>query len=190
MCEAFSGQLDSVQGDNVLMERIAAGERDALAILVRRHQSRVRALAFRFLGRWDAADDVCQDTFLRVFHSAASYRPDAKFTTWLYRVVANQCWDHRRRAARDPVQYADPLRAADPSDGASMMERHETQDVVRRAVADLPDRQRLALVLHRFEGLSHAEIAEATGWSVGAVESCIVRAYASLRKRLSDLKDE
>lgn len=172
------------------MRRIAQGERDALAELVRRHQQRVIALAFRFLGRWDAAEDVCQDTFLRVFRGAEAYRPDARFTTWLYRIVANQCWDHRRKAAREPVQDAPMPAPTAGADAYVAMQRQEKQEAVRRAVANLPDRQRLALVMHRYEGMTHAEIAGATGWSVGAVESCIVRAYARLRENLADLNED
>ncbi|MCB9851635.1 MAG: sigma-70 family RNA polymerase sigma factor [Phycisphaerales bacterium] len=183
-------RISTAQTDHELMQRVARGERDALAVLVQRHQSRVLSLAYRFLGHWDAAEDVCQDTFLRVFHNAAAYRPDAQFTTWLYRIVANQCWDHRRKAAREPVPQSNPIDPVDPAGNAAMLERKERQDAIRLAVARLPDRQRLALVLHRFEGMSHAQIAEATGWSAGAVESCIVRAYATLRERLADLRND
>lgn len=190
MSDAKSDQNGVNPDDHALMERVASGERDALAMLVRRHQERVIALAFRFLGRWDAAEDVCQDTFIRVFRSAGAYRPDAQFTTWLYRIVANQCWDRRRKAAREPVVDVPEHVVTDHADGAAVIEQQERQLAVRRAVAALPDRQRLALVLHRYEGFSHADIAKATGWSVGAVESCIVRAYARLRETLSELQDE
>lgn len=190
MFEAGKEPENTALTDHELMQRVAHGERAALGVLVQRHQSRVLALAFRFLGRWDAAEDVCQDTFLRVFHKAAAYRPDAQFTTWLYRIVANQCWDHRRKSAREPMQQSNPIHAVDPAGSAASLERKERQDAIRLAVAGLPDRQRLALVLHRFEGMSHAAIAEATGWSAGAVESCIVRAYATLRERLADLRDD
>ncbi|HPF41674.1 MAG TPA: sigma-70 family RNA polymerase sigma factor [Phycisphaerae bacterium] len=190
MFDANQAKEETQTSDHALLRRIASGDREALAALVRRHQERVLTLAFRFLGRWDAAEDVCQDVFLRIFQKAGAYRPDAQFTTWLYRIVANRCWDHRRKSSREPLAQADPDAAVSRSDGASRVDREERQEAIRRAVAALPDRQRLALVMHRFEGLSHAAIAEATGWSVGAVESCIVRAYASLRERLAELQYE
>jgi RNA polymerase sigma-70 factor (ECF subfamily) len=121
-----------------------------------------------------------------VYRAAANYRPQAAFTTWLYRLVVNLCWDQRRRRARE--QRLRVVRPAGQAFGEhTEIEESERAAQVRRAVAALPDRQRLAVILHRFDGLSHKEIAEATGWSVGAVESCLVRAYATLRKSLADL---
>ena len=175
--------------DHEFMEQVARREREALAILVRRHQKKVIALAFRFLGRWDAAEDVCQEAFLRVFERARSYRPTAQFTTWLYRIVANLCWDFRRRAAREPVSL--PSGASPEQTAATLpMEQRERQDKIREGVAQLPDRQRLALILHRFQGMGHAEIASVTGWSASAVESCLVRAYGKLRELLVDLRQD
>lgn len=172
-------------GDHELLRRTAAGDRDALSALVRRHQARVLALAHRFLGDAGAAEDVGQEAFLRVLQKAGSFSPKAQFTTWLYRIVANLCWDARRQAARERRL----IRAAaqTPPEFDETPVRRDTQEAVRRAVGELPDRQRLVLILHRFDGLGHREIADITGWSVGAVESCLVRAYATLRERLAHL---
>ena len=177
-------------GDHALMEHVARGERAALATLVRRHQERVLSLATRFLGRPEAAEDVCQDVFVRVFERAASYQPTAQFTTWLYRIVANLCWDYRRQARRSPLPLdtrASGIQASETSNAADQL---EVQERIRRAVAELPDRQRLALILHRFQGMGHKEIAAATGWSTSAVESCLVRAYGRLRALLADLSGD
>lgn len=91
------------------MARVGQGSRDALGVLYQRHQANVIGLAYRFLGRWDVAEDVAQDVFVRVWRAAATFRPDARFTTWLYRVAANLCWDRRRQAAHD--QRTVPLHA-------------------------------------------------------------------------------
>ncbi len=179
---------DAEPSDHELMRRIALEDRAALGLLVRRHQDRIRALAVRFLGDPHLADDVCQDAFLRILRSARSYRPEAGFTTWVYRIVANLCWDQRRKAARAPLRlHTPPERPAGDNPG-SADEQGERIEQVRAAVAALPDRQRLALLLHRYQGLSHAEIAASTGWSPAAVESCLVRAYASLRARLAGIE--
>jgi len=161
---------------------------NALGELVRRHQQNIQALAYRTLGRWDLAEDVTQEVFLRVHRSAGRYRPKAKVSTWLYRITVNLCLDAIRRSKRAPAalsQESDvpisPVR--DP------LETSERMEVIRRAVADLPDRQRTALNLHRYQGLSHQEITEATGWSQSAVESLLVRAYANLRESLSELSE-
>jgi RNA polymerase sigma-70 factor (ECF subfamily) len=176
--------------DHELMLRVSQGEREALGLLVRRHQAQVVGLAYRFLGRWDVAEDVAQDVFVRVWRAAGAYRPDAQFTTWLYRLAANLCWDRRRATARElrlRTSSPPPGMADEPSAG---MEGEDRVARVRAAIAALPDRQRLAVILHRYQGLTHQEIADATGWSASAVESCLVRAYENLRKSLADMRLE
>lgn len=172
-----------------LMAALAGGETAALGELVRRHQDKALALAFRMLGRWDLAEDVAQEAFLRVFRAAHRYRPEAKFTTWLYRIVVNLCHDQRRRAGRAPVLLTEdaPEPAAEPA--PDPLEADERAARVRRALDTLPERQRAAVVLHRYEGLSHREVAEAMDATQKAVESLLVRAYARLRRELADLAD-
>ncbi len=175
--------------DHELVRSVAAGDRAALAALVRRHQDRVLSLAYRMLGRWDAAEDAAQEAFLRVWGSAGSYKPDARFTTWLYRILSNLCLDQRRRWRRERRLVESPHDLTEPVRERGGTERRELQQRVQAAIQELPERQRLALILHRYEGLNHAEIAEITGWRAGAVESCLVRAYAGLRQRLGGLRD-
>ena len=179
--------LRSDRSDEELVADVAAGDTAALGELVRRHQDRVLSLAYRILLRWDLAEDVGQDVFLRIWSSAGGYQPNARFTTWLYRVVVNASLDARRRVKRQPVPFAES--SADPPAGDSpdRLVAEETAGSVAEAVAALPERQRIALVLHVYEGLRCREVAEATGWSVSAVESLLVRAYAALRLRLADL---
>ncbi len=170
--------------DADLMARVAAGDREAFAALIRRHQDYVQRLAYRFTGRWDAAEDLAQDAFLRVFRAARTYRPSAAFSTWLYRLVLNLCRDWRRaKAYREyvPVDSQQPV-APPPPDAA---ERAETAGAVRAAVDALPDNQREALILHRYAELSHRQIAEVMQKSESAVESYLVRAYANLRQSLA-----
>ncbi len=177
------------ESDAERMARVARGDMDALGELVRRHQDKALALAFRMLGRWDLAEDVAQDAFLRVHRAAPRYRPEAKFTTWLYRIVVNLCRDQQRRAGRAPAPLSEdaPEPAAEPT--ADPLEARERAARVRRALDRLPERQRTAVLLHRYEGLSHREVAEAMDASDKAVESLLVRAYAKLRKELADLAD-
>lgn len=179
---------DIAESDVNLMAAIGAGDMNALGELVDRHQRGILLFAYRTLGRWDLAEDVAQDVFLRVHRSAARYKPTAKVTTWLYRIAVNLCLDVLRRSKRQPVRLADDISLAAPS-GQDPIEARERIDTVRRAVADLPDRQRMAINLHRYEGMSHKDIAESTGWSQSAVESLLVRAYSNLRQSLSELKE-
>lgn len=181
-------QPSSVEADSSdaeLMRRLGVGDMSALAELVRRHQQRVRALAYRLTGRWDVADDVAQDTFVKLHRVAGRYRPTAALSTWLYRMVVNLCLDLRRRRRAVSLGNAAELLPGEPAADECLV-RRERIDAIQRAVAELPERQRAALVLHRFEGLSHMQIAEVTGWSPAAVESLLVRAYAQLRERLRE----
>ncbi len=186
-----TSQVPPDASDHDLMRLAGRGQREALGVLVRRHQERVLALAYRFLGSWDAAEDICQDAFIRVWESAARYDPVAEFTTWLYRIVANLCWDRRRRATREPGALPDDAaRLCVVVEDEAPTEQAERRERIRRAVAQLPDRQRLVLILHRYDGLPHRRIVEITGWSTGAIESCLVRAYDRLRELLADLKHD
>lgn len=174
--------------DVELMARLSTGDMGALGDLVRRHQQRVLSLAYRVLNDWHRAEDVAQETFLRVHRAAGRYKPEARFTTWLYRIVVNLCLDEQRSRGRRSIPLenaAGDWEAVSDDDAA---ERKELVQSVKAAVAELPERQRMALILHRYEGLSHGEIAEATGWTASAVESLLVRAYANLREKLGKMK--
>ncbi|MGE5609724.1 MAG: RNA polymerase sigma factor [Bacillota bacterium] len=166
------------------MRRLARGDMNALAILVKRHQDVARRVAYRFTGRWHVADDMAQEAFLRLYRGASSYKPTAAFSTWLYRIVVNLCLDYAKRPRLATLPDEPPSRSAEPAP-QDVLCRQERIDAIRREVAALPERQRIALVLHRFERLDHAQIAQTTGWSESAVESLLVRAYAQLRQRLA-----
>jgi RNA polymerase sigma-70 factor (ECF subfamily) len=190
--------LDEPPSDEMLMQRVARGERDALRVLVDRHGTRVHRLAARVLADPEAAKDAAQDVFVAVFRSAAAWRPEARFSTWLHRVTVNRCLDElesrrtRRTALADLARpdamlpadrgglAADP--AADPAD--AQLERLERLRRLESALLALPPRQRVAVVLHRFDGLGYADIAAALGCSVGSVESLLTRAKAFLADRL------
>ncbi len=171
-----------------LMARLAKGDRPALGELAVRHQHRIFELAYRCTGDWGCAEDIVQDAFLRLWHSADRYEPRARFTTWLHRIVINLCLDSRKK--RTPVLGEPPDRIDETT--KSPMEAlvaKERSDAIQRAVARLPDRQRVVLVLHRFSGFPIRRITDITGFSESAVESLLVRAYTELRKTLKNLKE-
>ena len=174
--------------DAVLMIRLAGGDMEALGDLVRRHQDRVLSLSYRVLKDWDRAEDVAQEVFLRVHGAAGKYKPKARFTTWLYRIVVNLCLDERRSQAKRESPLDLNTLEVQAKENYDVAERKEIVKLVKAAVNDLPERQRMALILHRYEGLSHGEIADVTGWTGSAVESLLVRAYASLREKLDKMK--
>jgi len=166
------------------MRALAAGDMNALATLAHRHQQAIRAIAYRMTGRWDLADDLTQETFLRLHRSASSYQPTAAFRTFVHRIVVNLALDKARgpRVAGLP----DDMVAPDAAGADTPLAHQEKLAAIRDAVAALPERQRMAVILHRFERLNHQQIAEVTGWSASAVESLLVRAYQELRQRLKE----
>jgi len=176
------------QDDAELMRALARGETAALAELVRRYQGDALALARRTLAQTDGAEDVVQEAYLRVYHSAGRYRPTAKFSTWLYRIVVNLCYDRLRSLKRRGVALDEQLAAPPAAEAPEILHAADVARRVREAISALPPRQRTALTLHRYQGLSHAEVSQATGWSVSAIESLLVRAYQTLRRQLVGLK--
>ena len=171
---------------------IAKAGNSELGELVCRHESKILTLAYRILGRWDLAEDINQEVFLRVRKAAKHYRPEAKFSTWLYRIVVNLCLDEKRKAGHAPVQIANLPEATTlqtDDNPVAKQEKEERARLVRRALDQLNKRQRLVVVLHRFQGLSHREITDITGWSESAVESLLVRAYRKLREELKELHE-
>jgi RNA polymerase sigma-70 factor (ECF subfamily) len=174
--------------DAALLRAYADGDHGAFAQLFDRHYGRVYRLVCRYTGNSADAEDLTQTVFLKVMRGAESFVPRARFTTWLYRVTANECLSHLRRGRRslelnvgEDAPEAVDSRQADPADG---LLRAEVAAEVRRAVLSLPERQRLAVVLSRYEGQSYAEIAEVLGVSAPAVKSLLNRAHVALREKL------
>ena len=170
--------------DAALLARIGRGEDAAFATLVARKLPRIHGLALRLLGSAGDADDVAQEAFLRSWRQARDWQPGrARFDTWLHRVVLNLCTDRLRRRREMPM--AEPPDQADPAPPADhRMERDETVRRVQAALAQLPARQREALMLHTYQELSNVEAAQALGVSVEALESLLSRARRSLRAML------
>ena len=179
--------MTPTDNDVELMVRLARGDQSALAVLIQRHQQRAVSLAYRVTGDWPLAEDVGQEAFLRVWRSARRYRPQALFTTWLYRIVVNLCLDASRKRRSIPADPPDGMetRVVEPP---TALERQSRAAAVQAAVAHLPERQRVALVLHKFSGLPVRAVAEATGWSEPSVESLLIRSYAALRQSLRGLE--
>jgi len=177
---------DLAAQDLLLVQRMASGDRTALAWLVRRYQKQVWSVAFRCSRQRDDADDLTQEAFVRLWQFAPRFQPTGSVLSWLFRVVTNLCLDNQRKRRRvRPLEHAGTPEAESTEDPLA---RDERQVRIRAAVQELPERQRLALMLHRFEGQSYRQIAQTTGWSESAVESLVFRAYETLRRRLHDLE--
>ena len=180
-------------GEDVrLMGLIACGDMPAFEQLIERHQTLVAGTAARMLGSNSDVEDIAQQVFIRVWKSAARYRPRAKFTTWLLKITRNLVFNELRRTKRraqrplqpDPegeeIALPDEVTAAPD---ASLLE-NELQRAIEEAIAQLPETQRMALILRRYEELSYEDIAEVLDLSVPAVKSLLFRARTELRGRL------
>lgn len=181
---------DDPAGEARLAERAAAGDRAALRDLYLLHRDAALRVAFRYLGDEAEARDVVQDVFVTLLSDPSVFTPRARFSTWLWRVVVNRCLNRRAKAAfrggrrqADEAELLavqeDPGRAPD----AALL-RSEEEARVRAAIDALPERQRMAVLLSRFEGLSYDEIAAALDTSVSSVESLLFRARRALAEAL------
>ena len=175
--------------DEQLMARLGTGDMSCLGELAQRHHEKAASLAYRMMGTWETAEDISQEAFLRVFHAAKKYKPKAKFTTWLYRIVVNLCIDAQRKNAKSTVSLENIKTELAWSEDGNRAEKAETTVLVQKAISTLNERQRMVVILHRYDGMSHGEISEVTGWSKSAVESLLVRAYANLRVKLQNMRD-
>ncbi len=173
--------------DEGLMAHIQKGDHQAFAALVRRHSDRFYGLAWRLLGNDAEADDVVQDAFLKLWAQPDMFRRDAgvKFTTWFYRVVSNMALDKLRGRKRwtGPEVLESMTDKEKLSDQA--YEDKEMQKLMAQAINELPERQKLALTLCFYEGLSVAEAAQVIGVGDKAVESLLMRAKSGLKNDLT-----
>lgn len=166
------------------MSAVAAGDAAAFRMLCGRYALRAVGFARRFVGDGAEAEDIAQEALLRVWRAAPRWRPDAAFGTWFYRITINLCLNHRRRAPFLDLEAA--AAHADPApDALARIERQEEDRALLAAVAALPERQRVAILLTYWEGFSNAHAAEILGTSVSGVETLLVRARRSLRRTLA-----
>ena len=173
--------------DSTLMARLAAGNLQALGILYERHAGFVYRVAYRFLGNEEDARDITQSVFVTILQSARRYRPEARLTSWIYRIVVNRCFNQRSKASRRLRRFpGDRVVEQMPDDQKNQPD--QLLDLARQkarllaAISRLPRRQRMALILSRFEGQSYEQIAASLGCTKSSVESLLFRARRALEK--------
>lgn len=170
--------------DVELVELARAGDRPAFDALLRRHDDRMRGLAYRLMADRYAMDDALQEAYLKAFKGLHRFRAGSDFGTWLYRITYNACIDELRKRKRTPLSLVDPL---DPESRRPGPERIvSASETVRSALAELPVDQRVTVVLVDGEGFDHREAAEILGVAPGTVASRLHRARAALRRILGE----
>lgn len=185
--------IDENSRDIQLMERIGTGDHRAFRELVERHQHAVIGTVAKMLGNSAEAEDISQQVFLRIWRHAKRYRPDAKFTTYLFTITRNLVFNESRRKKRRNEISSDAREEEShvqvPDDVSRQPDyellQEELRNAVDRAIASLPEQQRLAVVLRRYEQMPYEEIAKVLDLSVSAVKSLLFRARTSLRENLS-----
>jgi len=194
MVEASDRRGEAAE-DTLWIKAFLGGERQAFDRLVLKYQDRVFRICLRFLGDKDEADDAAQEAFVRAYRGLAKFRGEAQFSTWLYRVTVNTCknklgslaWRLKRRILRYsvPEQEGGAAEQTDRGqDPQEKMEQDETKRILARAIAELPQDQKLVVTLRDIEGLSYEQVAAVSGDNLGTVKSKLSRARGSLRGKL------
>ena len=179
----------SKPSDESLMLEVARGDPAAFRQLVERHQEAVWRTAYRMVSDRQSAEDLAQEAFVRLFQAAGRYRPTAAFRTYLYRIVVRVCLDHRRK--KRPQLEPDLAQVTESTPTVEQQaELGEQADLVQEAVAGLPPKQRSAVVLRYYEGLSSAEIADVMDTTAKAVERLLARGRGALQERLARLLED
>jgi RNA polymerase sigma-70 factor (ECF subfamily) len=179
--------------DEELVARATAGDLDSFNQLVSRWERPIYALAYRTLGREEDAHDVVQEAFLRAYRGLRGFKGEAKFSSWLYRITLNLCRDWIRRERRAPLvqvpEGTDPIDLADqrvaPTESVEeLVARREMSAAVAKAMAELPDEQRTAIMLKEYHGLTFQEIADQLDCPLSTVKTRLYQGLSVLRRRL------
>ena len=180
--------------DAELMLRVKDGDGASFAVLLEKHRSSVIHFVYRMIQNQAVAEELAQEVFLRVYRSRSTYEPTAKFTTWLFRIAThlalNSLRDGKNRRYEERLDdQTDDLPARQVADLRPSVEQsmvfEARLDEVRRAVASLPEKQRAAVLMHKYEELEYSQIAKVLNCSESAVKSLLFRAYETLRARLA-----
>ena len=195
MPDTANKDWDKQTPNEELVARVVEGDEYAFQILVNRHQASVLNLIYRFIGDRSKSEDLAQETFFQVWRAVKSYQRKSKFTTWLYRICVNLCINEIKSARRKKwLQFFqnapeskhpenETLFDGSPNPEDLLLARERNRQITN-ALQALPENQRIAVILKRYDDLSYEEISRIIGCSVSAVESLLVRAKRTLQKKL------
>jgi RNA polymerase sigma-70 factor (ECF subfamily) len=183
--------------DATLLIRFRNGDQAAFEILVDKFKGPVFSYIWRQIGNMNEAEDIAQNVFIQVYKSAERYEPKAKFTTWLFTIARNLCLNEFRRRQRHPLQPLEDTNSDDSSEEIQLVDtkirspssnvtENELQEKIMEAIQSLPENQKTAILLCRYEGLSYLEIAKVLKTTESATKSLIHRARETLKVKLSE----
>ena len=180
--------------DTALMLKVSAGDAPSFELLLARHRMQVVNHLYRLVHNRDIAEELAQEVFIRIYRSRSTYQPEAKFTTWLFRITTNIALNWRRDTRKETlhVRLDDEIRGnrrrelLDSGPRADeMLLKEQRASEIRAAVETLPSKQLAAVLMHKYEGMEYVEIAEALECTIPALKSLLFRAYETLRQRLA-----
>jgi RNA polymerase sigma-70 factor, ECF subfamily len=195
--QAFSAVVEA-GADAEVMLRVKAGDQSAFDYLVQKYRRSMVSFMYRMAHNSAAAEDLAQEVFLRVYRSRDSYEASAKFTTWLYRIATNLAVNHARDTRHERPELTVSLDEPDDESGATLelpdgkltaeqsMVQRERMLAIRRKVEALPELQRLAVIMHKYQQMDYKQIAEVLKKSESATKSLLFRAYETLREQLKE----
>lgn len=187
---------DTLDPDAELMLKFKEGDVSCFGKLLDKYERPLLNMIYRLIGDRREAEELTQEVFLRVYKSASGYEALAKFSTWLYRIATNLCLNELRKKGKVQIESLDvpilteegeinrEIENGGRASPAELMEQKERQSIVREAINSLPENQRAAVILNRYEELSYEEIAHCLNLSVSAVKSLLHRAKESLKVKL------
>lgn len=170
---------------------VAAGDENAFEQLVKKYEHSVLNTIYRYIGNYSDAEDIAQEVFIKVWRNIKKFKRRSKFSTWLFRIVVNQCLNYKSKQKEKLLSLDESIntRTTLESSGVeSEFERRERVAMVKKAVHELPKTQRIAIILSKYEGKSYKETAQIMGVSLSSVTSLIFRAKDNLRKKLLPLR--
>jgi RNA polymerase sigma-70 factor, ECF subfamily len=184
--------------DAAIMLRVAEGDEAGFTYLAQKYHRPMIHFLYRMVGNHAVAEELAQEVFLRVYRARSSYRAEARFTTWLYRIATNLAVNYARDTKHErsaPTVYLDqpdedtgttPDLADDELSVEERMLRDERMAAIRKHVLALPERQRMAVLMHKYQGMDYRQIGEVLKLSESATKSLLFRAYQTLREKLKD----
>jgi len=178
-----------LDADAELMLKVKQGQTSCFNAIIDRYQKPIINFAYSLLLDRFEAEDTAQEVFLRVYAKAKTYRPKAKFSTYIFKIARNLCFNKLRRKKSHPCVPLEENRfaAPDQTSPSRILEKKELHSLIEEALANLPARQRSAVILSKYEGLPYKEISKIMGCSVRAIKMLIHRAKETLREELSSL---
>lgn len=171
--------------DEILLEEIRKGSSSAFAVLVKRHSGKYYNLAYRYAANREEAEDIIQTAFIKLWENPDAWDPrkGTRFTTWFYRIVVNLCLDGKKKLK--PLAIPESFEVRDEkNDQERDVAEGEAKRLLAREIAALPSRQKAALILFFYEGLSHEDAAKAMNIGVKALQSLLMRAKATLKQKM------